>query len=136
MASSAETVRALSAVIHAVVPDVITEMSQALEVGVRDVERARMSAEDLRAASLSRFTDVKDPHYRRLTWRTFGEERREMPDLLDRQVLDAADTLRAGRRDARAASDNLRPRDPFAGVTLRRKELHEPCHRGPRWQRG
>ena len=89
------------------------EQPPALAEALRDMERARMTAEDWRGAMESPYgnnSDTRDPNYRRLSWREFGQERDEMCDQLvainneAREVThDAVETLAEARREIAVA---------------------------------
>ena len=101
MSISGETVRALTAVIQHELPPAMVEMRMELERVRREVERARMVAEDIRTASISPYGLFQpgDPRYRRQTWREFAEGRVERCEELRDKIDTATDTLRRGRGD-------------------------------------
>ena len=104
MSSSGETVRALTAVIQ-------HELQPAIEEMMREVERARMTSEDLRAASISPYRTRTYTHgYSHcLTWREFAEDRVEQCEVLVGQMDAALESLEDARADARLAYDHLPP---------------------------
>ena len=75
-----------------------------LEV-LRELEQARMAAEDWRGAMVSPYDtphDARDPCYRRLSWRESGVARNEMCDHLVYEVMEPAeDVLTRARRQIR-----------------------------------
>ena len=74
-----------------------------------DLERARMTAEDLRGAALSPYgTNVhtQDPRHRLLTWREFGIERNEMTSTMSDRMGRAEGLSEQARRRARIAADS------------------------------
>jgi len=107
-----DTMRALRVVIR-------EEQPHAVEEVIRDMERARMTAEDLRTASFSPYVTNKtpgvllrdDPNWRYQTWREFAVERNETCDeLLDKigeatSILDDARGAGVGKSARRALQD-------------------------------
>ncbi len=85
------------------------EQPAALSEALRDMERARMMAEDWRGAMESPYgnnSDTRDPNYRRLSWREFGQERNEMCDQLATVNAEAGEALVEARREIRVALDD------------------------------
>ncbi len=100
------TMEALRAVLQHEQPAALAEV-------LRDMERARMTAEDWRGAMESPYGNnvhTRDPNYRMLSWREFGQERDEMCERLvnvnaeaREATHDAVETLAEARRDIRVA---------------------------------
>ena len=91
------TVQALSVVLREEQPHALSEV-------LREMERARMTAEDWRGALESPYgnhSDTRNPDYRHLTWREFGQERNEMCDHLATINNDAEEILVRARRQIR-----------------------------------
>ena len=85
------------------------EECRAMEVVRRDLERARMTAEDLRGAAFSPYgTNVhtKDPRHRLLTWREFANDRHEMTSEMGERMSRAEDLIEEARADALRAADS------------------------------
>ncbi len=98
------TVQALSVVLKEEQPHALSEV-------LREMERARMTAEDWRGAMVSPYgndSDTRDPHYRNLSWREFGQEKNEMCDHLCNVIDGAEDILSEGRRQIRMAWNDPR----------------------------
>ena len=95
------TVRALAKVID-------VELPHAMEEVTRDLERARMTAEDLRGAAFSPYGiyPPTDPRHRLCTWREFGEERREKCSELCDRLVAAREMLDGPRAVARQEYDD------------------------------
>ena len=77
-----DTVRALKTIMKVTLPHAFEEVT-------RDLERARMEKEDLRAAALSPYgknVHTKDQRHRLITWREFGIERDEKCNELVEQI--------------------------------------------------
>ena len=78
------------------------EQPAALSEALRDMERARMMAEDWRGAMESPYgnnPDTRDPNYRRLSWREFGQMRNEVCDQLATVIAEARE-VNAEAREA------------------------------------
>lgn len=92
------TMEALRAVLQEEQPRAISEV-------LRELERARMTAEDWRGAMVSPYDtlhDMLDSRYRRLSWREFGRERNKMCDHLVYEVMEPAENvLMRARRQIR-----------------------------------
>ena len=109
---SNETMQALRVVLQ-------EEESRAMEVVRRDLERARMTAEDLRGAAFSPYgTNYTpglrvrdDPNWRYLTWREFGNDRHEMTQTIIGRMDHAQDLIEEARRRARRAAHSDRDRE-------------------------
>ena len=85
------------------------EQPAALSEALRDMERARMMAEDWRGAMESPYgnnSDTRDPNYRRLSWREFGQERNEACEFLATVNTAAMEALVEARREIRVALDD------------------------------
>ncbi len=85
------------------------EQPPALAEALRDMERARMTAEDWRGAMESPYgnrSDTRDPNYRRLSWREFGQERNETCDFLATVNGEAREALVEARREIAVALDD------------------------------
>ena len=85
------------------------EQPAALSEVLRDMERARMMAEDWRGAMESPYgnhSDTRDPNYRRLSWREVGQERNEACDRLATVNVEATETLAEARGEIRVALDD------------------------------
>ena len=121
VATSVETVRALAAVIHAEIPDALEEVTRALGVAVQDLERTRMSAEDVRSRLFSPYVTrvgdgdsvYHDPHDntpRRLTWRELlepgFEDRISAYEDMSIRMQAVCDRLMVASREALAAIHN------------------------------
>ena len=125
MATSTDRVIALSAAINVELPGAFQEMAREVEEMTREVDRARMVAEDVRgsaaslivAATLSSYTiyQPQDPRHRFQTWREFAEGRVMMCVNLTNRIdfaLEDVDMLEE-RRNAllSTAYDTTRDRD-------------------------
>ena len=92
------TVDALSTVLNHELPEELAECRLALE-------RARMSAEDLRGAMASPYSNnfcTRNPRHHWLTWREFGQVRNRVCDHLFFNVIESAhEILESARRDIR-----------------------------------
>ena len=97
---SFETMQALRAVIQ-------EEETHAMEEVRRELERARMTAEDLRGAAFSPYgTNYSDPNWRYLTWREFANDRHEMTETMIGRMDSAQDLIEEARHRARRAADS------------------------------
>ena len=84
------------------------------ETVLLDLERARMTAEDLRGAAFSPYgTNYTpglrvrdDPNWRYLTWREFGNDRHEMTQTIIGRMDHAQDLIEEARHRARRAADS------------------------------
>ena len=90
------TMQALQIVMKEEQPHAVAEV-------LREMERARMTAEDLRGAALSPYPAGINPHSRCQTWREFAENRNDKCAELGEQMGEALETLRSARRDVLAA---------------------------------
>ena len=103
MASSSETVCESAAA--------MVEMRQELERAWREVERARMGAEDVRAAAIAAsispypMYQLGDPRYRLLTWREFAEKGVRLSEELLENRDTARDTLERACVEVRQSLD-------------------------------
>ena len=85
------------------------EQPAALSEALRDMERARMMAEDWRGAMESPYgnrVDTRDPNHRMLSWREIGQERNETCDYLATVNAEARDALVEARGEIRVALDD------------------------------
>ncbi len=104
---SNETMQALRVVLQ-------EEECRAMELVRRDLERARMTAEDLRGKAFSPYgTNYTpglrvrdDPNWRYLTWREFGNDRHEMTETMIGRMDSAQDLIEEARHSARRAADS------------------------------
>ena len=83
-----ETMEALRTVLQEAQPPAMAEV-------LLEVERSRMAAEDWRGKMVSPYGTrhhTRDPRFRHLSWREFGEERNEMCDHLVFEVIEPART--------------------------------------------
>ncbi len=74
-----------------------------------EMERARMSREDWRGAMESPYgnnPDTRDPNYRRLSWREFGEHTNQVCDQLATVIAEARQALGEARAYIRHALDD------------------------------
>ena len=81
-----------------------------------DLERARMTAEDLRVAAISpyyTYAAPRGPRRRLMTWREFGTERNEMTSTLSDQMGRAADLIEEARAGALRVADSNGSRADF-----------------------
>ena len=81
-----------------------------------DLERARMTAEDLRVAAISpyyTYAAPRGPRRRLMPWREFGTERNEMTSTLSDQMGRAADLIEEARAGALRAADSNGSRADF-----------------------
>ena len=97
------------------------EQPHAMEEMQRDLERARMTAEDLRTAAFSPYPIYQptDPRYRLQTWREVGIERNELVEELLDYINEATDILRDARRDALVADTGNAHRPALNAVRRR-----------------
>ena len=96
------TMQALSVILREEQPHALSEV-------LREMERARMTAEDWRGKLESPYgnnSNTRDPHYRHLTWREFGEERNEMCDTLSTINDEAQSILEEARMRIRMVWDD------------------------------
>ena len=85
---------ALSAAMHAEQDVAVRALKGQLEEKQLALERARMSAEDARAAMASPYnTNGVPPHGRTLSWREFGIERNDRCDHVTFNVIEPAQEL-------------------------------------------
>ena len=97
---SNETMQALRVVLQ-------EEECRAMELVRLDLERARMTAEDLRGKAFSPYgTNYSDPNWRFLTWREFANDRREMTETMIGRMDSAQDLIEEARHRARRAADS------------------------------
>ena len=122
MAGAFRTVEALRVVLS-------EARDPAMEEVVRNLERARMTAEDLRGAAFSTYGTseyyryTKDPRYRLLTWREFGIERNEMTATLGDRMGRAEDLMEDARAGALRAVDSNGSREDFRVALIRTNNL-------------
>ena len=112
MSTSFRTLEALRVVLD-------EERTPAMEEVVRDLERARMTAEDLRGASISTYGNP--PHIR--TWREFGIERNEMTATLGDRMGRAEDLMEHARAGALRAVDSNGSREDFRVALIRTNNI-------------
>ncbi len=85
------------------------EQPAALSEALREMERARMMAEDWRGAMESPYgnrVDTRDPNHRMLSWREIGQERNETCDYLATVNAEAREALVEARGEIRVALDD------------------------------
>ena len=85
------------------------EQPAALSEALREMERARMMAEDWRGAMESPYgnnPDTRDPNYRRLSWREIGQMRNATCEFLATVNTAAMEVLVEARREIRVALDD------------------------------
>ena len=85
------------------------EQPAALSEVLREMERARMMAEDWRGAMESPYgnrVDTRDPNHRMLSWREIGQERNETCDYLATVNAEAREALVEARGEIRVALDD------------------------------
>ena len=78
------------------------------ETVLLDLERARMTAEDLRSAAISPYPifQPQDPRYRLRTWREVGIERNEMTSTLSDRMGRSEGLIEEARAGALRAADS------------------------------
>ena len=100
------TVEALRIVLREEQPPAMAEV-------LRDMERARMTAEDYRGAVLSPYPagcNTADGHLRLRTWKEFGKERNQRCDHVTFNVIDPAkELLYDARREIVTALSGRKP---------------------------
>ena len=97
---SNETMQALRVVLQ-------EEECRAMELVRRDLERARMTVEDMRGAAFSPYgTNYSDPNWRFLTWREFANDRHEMTETMIGRMDSAQDLIEEARAGALRAADS------------------------------
>ena len=96
---------ALSVAMHAEQDVAVRALKLQLEEKQLALERARMSAEDARAAMASPYsTNDLPPHRRTLSWREFGIERNDRCDHVTFNVIEPAkELLHDARNELRTA---------------------------------